>query len=120
MARIFRRLYVFLLAFALAFGGGSIARAGTGPEIGELPGDAPGPRPATGPLLTSPHNVPTTVAAAKDIPPIPSSYVKKDLGWLQLSYPASANERVAGIIHDADAVKAQLVEALGQPVLEHV
>jgi hypothetical protein len=122
MPRGFRRFFAFLLAFALAFAGGGVsyARSGAGPEIGELPTGAPGPKPATGPLLTAPHDVPTIVAAAKDIPPVPSSYVKKDLGWLQLSYPPSANERVAPIIRDADAVKAELVEALGQPVLERV
>jgi hypothetical protein len=120
MPRGFRRFFAFLLAFALAFAGGQRAHAGNVPEIGELPTGAPGPKPATGPMLTAPHDVPTTVAAAKDIPPVPSSYVKKDLGWLQLSYPPSASERVAPIIRDADAVKAELVEALGQPVLERV
>lgn len=122
MARSFRRFFAFLLAFALAFAAGGItsARAGASPEIGELPTGMPGPKPATGPLLTAPHDVPTIVAVAKDIPPVPTTYVKKDLGWLQLSYPPSANERVAPIIRDADAVKAQLVEALGQPVLERV
>lgn len=121
-ARIFRRFFAFVLAFALAFAGAGTDRAfaANGPEIGELPNGAPGPKPATGPLLTSPHDVPTVVAAAKDIPPVPLNYVKKDLGWLSLSYPPSATERVAPIIRDADAVKAELVEALGQPVLEHV
>jgi hypothetical protein len=124
MARSFRRFFAFLLAFALAFGlangDGKRAYAGNVPEIGELPTGAPGPKPATGPLLTAPHDVPTIVASAKDIPPVPLNYVKKDLGWLQLSYPPSANERVAPIIRDADAVKAELVDALGQPVLERV
>lgn len=120
MARGFRRFFAFVLAFALAFAGGRASYAANGPEIGELPTGAPGPRVPTGPLLTAPHDVPTTVVAAKDIPPVPTSYVKKDLGWLLLSYPPSATERVASIVRDADAVKAQLVEALGQPVLERV
>lgn len=120
MARGFRRFFAFVLAFALAFAGGRASYAASGPEIGELPTGAPGPRVPTGPLLTAPHDVPTTVVAAKDIPPVPTSYVKKDLGWLLLSYPPSATERVASIVRDADAVKAQLVEALGQPVLERV
>lgn len=123
MSRFFRRSFAFVLAFALAFAGNAapaFARSGAGPEIGELPSGAPGPKPATGPLLTAPHDVPTVVVAAHDIPPVPSSYVKKDLGWLQLSYPPSASERVASLVHDADAVKTELVEALGQPVLERV
>jgi hypothetical protein len=120
MPRGFRRLFAFLLVFALAFVGGGHAYAGNQAEIGELPTGAPGPKPPTGPLLTSPHDVPTVVASPKDVPPIPASYVKKDLGWLLISYPPSASERVAPIIRDADAVKAELVEALGQPVLERV
>lgn len=120
MARGFRRFFAFLLAFALAFAGGGASYASSGPEIGELPTGSPGPRIPTGPPLTAPHDVPTVVASTKDIPPVPVNYVKKDLGWLLLSYPPSASDRVAPIIRDADAVKAELVEALGQPVLERV
>jgi hypothetical protein len=119
-ARRLRRFFAFLLALALVFGAGERAYAGHGPEIAELPTGTPGPKPATGPLLTAPHDVPTVVASARDIPPVPANYIRKDLGWLQLSYPPSASERVAPIVRDADAVKAELVEALGQPVLERV
>jgi hypothetical protein len=42
------------------------------------------------------------------------------MGWLSLSYPPAAEERVASLVRDADAVKADLTSMLGQPVLQHV
>lgn len=69
----------------------------------------------------APPDVPTVVSAAQvTIPAVPSGYVVDDRGWLKISYPAAARERVAGILRDADGVKASLAEALGQPVLDHV
>ncbi len=54
------------------------------------------------------------------IPPVPPSYVTKTLPWLELSYPASASERVEPLLREASAIKAKLSEALGQEVLAHV
>jgi len=119
MRRFLRFIFAFVLAFALAAPG--VARAGEGPEIGELPSGAPGPRTPTGPALLAPHDVPSFVGVARDIPPVPTSYVTKNIGgWLTLSYPPSAEERVASVVRDADAVKSELVDALGQPVLERL
>ena len=41
----------------------------------------------------------------------------RDLGWLRVAYPPSAHERVQPLLDDADDVKAQLADELGQPVL---
>lgn len=123
MARSLRTLFARLLvalAIACAALVPATAHAAAQAEIGELPTGAPGPKPATGPLLVAPHDVPVFVAAQREIPPVPSSYVTRHLGWLDLSYPPAAAERVASLIRDADAIKAELTEALGQPVLEHV
>jgi Peptidase MA superfamily len=102
MQRLFRLVIALVFAFGLVFGGSGskLARAQ------ELPGDTPAP--ANGSLTAS------------DVPPVPASYTTRSLGWLQLSYPSSAEERVAPLLSDADAVKAQLASALGQPVLQRV
>lgn len=122
MARKLRLLFARLLtAIALVVAvvpGGSALAAG--PEIGELPAGAPGPKPATGPLLVAPHDTPVSIVAPREIPPVPKSYVTRELGWLTLSYPPAAAERVASLVRDADAIKEELTDALGQPVLAHV
>lgn len=66
-----------------------------------------------------PHDAPITRPGLV-IPPVPASYVTKDLGWLELAYPPRASERVAPLLRDAEAIKAELAEALGQPVLSRV
>lgn len=73
------------------------------------------------PTLSLPHDTPVVVSPSQvTIPPIPSDFVTKDLGWLRFSYPPAAEERVAPLLRDADGVKAELVSTLGLPVLEHV
>lgn len=74
-------------------------------------------RPA--PIL--PSDVPFAVSGTHiDLPPVPSSYVTKDLGWLTLSYPRAAAERVAPLEAEADTVKRAMVAAFEAPVLSHV
>lgn len=85
-------------------------------------GEAPAPvAPKAGVPLVSPHDVPIRAPTARgEIPPVPPSYITRNLGWLELAYPPSAAERVASLVRDADAVKAELEAQLGQKVLEHV
>ena len=119
MRRFYRFFLSIFVALALALGVSGSALADPvvkSPEIGEAPPESP-----KGPALTAPHDVPRFDAVARDsVPPVPSSYITKNLGWLELSYPPSASERVAKIIEEANEVKAELADALGQPVLEHV
>lgn len=119
----------FLAAFLFAFGAATRVASAAPAEIGELPPGAPGvgrldTKPssdAKGPTLIVPHDVPVVLPTAREaIPPVPASYVTKDLGWLELSYPPSAAERVQSIIQDAEAVKVELSSHLGQPVLQKV
>lgn len=121
MRRWIRHLFALCLALVLAFG---VRSAGaTTPEIGELraPAVVGAPEHARGPALVVPNDVPVVLPTAHEtIPPVPASYVTRDLGWLKFSYPPSASERVASILRDADAVKAELAGYLGQPVLSHV
>jgi hypothetical protein len=111
----FSRL-VFALVAALLFVMGGTAWAGE-PSIGEMPPQAT----ATTPPLVVPRDVPIVLpTAAQALPPLPPSYVTKELGWLELSYPPAAEERVASLVRDADAIKVDLESTLGQPVLAHV
>lgn len=119
MSRWIRR-FLLTLFVLIGIGAANSARAagptGAGPEIGAMPAEAKGP------ALLAPHDVPVMVSTAKEqIPPVPASYVTKDVGgWLELSYPPSAGERVASIIADADNVRAALSSSLGQNILGHV
>lgn len=72
-------------------------------------------------VVSAPRDEPLVLQpSAVKIPPIPANYIQKDLGWLSLSYPASAQERVDPVIRDAETIKADLQATLGQPVLSHV
>lgn len=120
-----RSFLALLLALAALFG--VLPASARGPaEIGELPPGAPAPGvhgPAakpTAPALVLPHDVPLAVGPSREIPPLPGGYVTKNLGWLDLSYPRGAEERVASLVADADGVKEQLTQVLGQPVLAKV
>lgn len=113
-----RQVLALLAALVLALGDVSRASAKEA-EIGALPPGASGH--ASGPTLVVPHDVPVLLPTARSaIPPVPSSYETKDLGWLEVSYPAGAGERVASLLRDAEAVKAELTSSLGQPVLSRV
>jgi hypothetical protein len=122
MTRATRFFFALITALVLSFG--SLSAWARPAEIGALPANAPpasGNSEAHGPALVVPHDVPVVLPTAHAaIPPVPASYVTKNLGWLELSYPPNASERVAAILRDADGVKAELTKALGQPVLEHV
>jgi Peptidase MA superfamily len=109
---------VFALFAALLVSAASSAAYARPAEIGAAP---PGADVSHGPPLVVPHDVPVLLPTAHAaIPPVPPSYVTKDLGWLELSYPPSAGERVQSILQDADAIKAELSRSLGQPVLSRV
>ena len=72
-------------------------------------------------VVTPPRDVPLFVQPQMvTVPPVPATYQQKDLGWLRISYVPAAHERVQPLLRDAEEVKAQLADALGQPVLDHV
>jgi len=116
-----RFIAALVFAFALLFGAApGTARA---QELRERSGPTEHAitPPPDQPARVLPSDMPVMVSAAHvAIPPVPSTYVKKDLGWLQLSYPPSAEERVAPIVKDAESFKAELVDVLGQRVLDRV
>jgi hypothetical protein len=113
-----RLLALFFVIVAMTASSSAFAAQ---PELGALPQGAPAPGAAGPTVLTVPHDVPIVLPTAREaIPPVPAGYVTKERGWLTLSYPSSAAERVASLLEDADAIKANLAGELGQPVLTHV
>jgi hypothetical protein len=72
-------------------------------------------------VVQTPRDVPIVVPSqAVTVPPVPASFPQKDLGWLRIAYSPAAHERVQPLLRDAEEIKAQLADALGQPVLDHV
>src|SRR5262245_18423824 len=90
-------LFVALVTFGVTLGSAQSFPNKKVPEIGRISEHE------SGPTLVVPHDVPVVPPSLHGgIPPLPAGYVTKDLGWLELSYPPSAAERVAGIIAEAD------------------
>ncbi len=56
---------------------------------------------------------------AKALPPLPNAYVERSGEWLQLEFPSSARHEIPHLLDEADAVRAELMTALGRPVLWH-
>ncbi|MDB4941413.1 MAG: hypothetical protein JWP97_947 [Labilithrix sp.] len=103
--RFVAALVAFLLAF-LALGG---------PHVG-VPVASAQERPVPG----RPSDVPQVGPGEAVIPPVPSTFRTRDLGWLQISFPPEATERLEPVLREANAFKGDLESTLGQPVLEHV
>lgn len=118
MAALTRMLFAALVALVLAFGSSTANAQTLGPAAPAAPVVAPPP--ALTPVQQQPSDVPLVGPGEAVIPSIPPAYQTRDLGWLKLSYPPAATERVASLLHDADAIKTQLAETLGQEVLGHV
>ncbi|MEO8876468.1 MAG: peptidase MA family metallohydrolase [Polyangiaceae bacterium] len=108
-ARVWAFVTMVLLAVVVS---GSSARA-DGAESLHISDDSS--------VVSAPRDEPLVLqASAVKIPAIPAGYTQKNLGWLLLSYPASADERMASVVHNADAIKNELQTTLGQTVLSHV
>ncbi len=127
MTRWSRLFFSLLTALFVSLGSLPAFAGGPHAEMGALPPNAPNaPHAANAsdtkaPALVVPHDVPVVLPTARAaIPPVPASYITKDLGWLELSYPPAARARVASLIQDADGIRAQLTGALGQQVLSRV
>jgi hypothetical protein len=114
MSRTRRLLLTLVVALAVLLGLGAFGKSAkaAGPEIGPLPGTAPVSAP-----LEAPRD---EVVAHGALPPLPHSYITKDLGWMELSYPPSAADRVTTMLAESNAWKEQIQDAFAQPVLNHV
>ena len=115
MAALVRMLFAAALACVLAL---TSTRSAEAQELREAPPVA-GAHAMSAPLLL-PNDVPAIGPGEAVIPSVPSTWQTRDLGWLKMTYPPEATERVASLLRDADAVKAQLSGVFGQELLGHV
>jgi len=99
-----RRLGAVLVAAAVALA--SIAASASG---GTVSGSRPPPEPAEAGGFDSLRK-----------PPIPVSFLSHDGGWIEFQYPPSARERVGPLIAQADDLRAELAEHLGQTPLDGI
>ena len=70
--------------------------------------------------LTLPSDVPAMGPGEAVVPAIPSTWQTRDLGWLKMSYPPEAKDRVAPLLRDADAIRTAYAGVFGEDVLGHV
>jgi len=68
----------------------------------------------------APSDAPRTLHGRLRLPPIPQGFNSYDGGWIKFVYHPSIRERVQPLIADAAAVRTELTEWLGQPVLSEV
>lgn len=68
----------------------------------------------------APSDAPRSHGGALRLPGVPAGYNTYDGGWIKFVYHPSIRERVQPLIADAAAVRTQLTEYLGQPVLSEV
>ncbi|HYQ44385.1 MAG TPA: peptidase MA family metallohydrolase [Polyangiaceae bacterium] len=140
MGRIAARLILWCLApLLLLLAGHSFAAAGDlvpppppPPEVREgrtvvAPprAGAPAPddtdaAPAVSALPSSVSDAPRVGRGVLRLPPIPAGFNTYDAGWVRFVYHPSSRERVDPLIKQAEAVRHDLTERLGFPVLSDV
>lgn len=122
MPRLLRSLFALLVAAAFALFASAPALA---QELGAAPAGTSAPQitapvASAGPALSLPSDVPLVAPGQVAIPALPEGYVTKDLGWLRLSYPSAAAERVEPVLRSAEGVRSELATAFGQQVLSSI
>jgi hypothetical protein len=68
----------------------------------------------------APSDAPRSHGGSLRLPGVPAGYNTYDGGWIKFVYHPSIRERVQPLIADAAAVRTQLTEYVGQPVLSEV
>jgi hypothetical protein len=90
----------------------------------ELRGPEAGAEPATDPSTeresTPPADAPRVREGRVRLPPAASGFGTYDGGWIRFTFHPSARERIEPLIAEAERVKQDLTERLGQPVLRSV
>jgi len=82
--------------------------------------DAVDTAPTVSTLPSSVSDEPRVGRGVLRLPPIPAGFNSKDLGWIRFIYHPSSLERVQPLIDQAQAVRHDLTERLGFPVLSEV
>jgi len=88
-------------------------RAGTAEEPAE-------PAAAVSALPFSVADAPRLDAGVLRMPPLPAGFNTYGARWLTFVYPPSSRERIQPLVAQADAVRSELTERLGFPVLSEV
>jgi hypothetical protein len=78
------------------------------------------PAPTVPGLPSSVVDAPQAGAGALQMPPVPAGFNTYDGGWVRFVYHPSSRERVQPLIAQAEAVRLELTQRLGFPVLSHV
>jgi len=84
------------------------------------PDDAPDAVPSAPALPSSVADAPSAGRGVLHLPPIPAGFNSYDAGWVRFVYHPSSRERVQPLIAQAEAVRHDLTERLGFPVLTEV
>ncbi|HEX6764859.1 MAG TPA: hypothetical protein VF103_05260, partial [Polyangiaceae bacterium] len=129
MVRRFLRLLFFALLTMLVSGqalgqpaddDGERVRTGRtevrGPEAGGEPVTEPSVEHESAPPVDAPH----VRQGRVKLPPVASGFGTYDGGWIKFTFHPSARERIEPLIADADRIRQELGERLGQTVLKSV
>lgn len=84
------------------------------------PDDSADAAATTAALPSSVSDAPRVAHGALRMPPIPAGFNSYDAGWVRFIYHPSSRERVQPLIAQAEAVRHDLTERLGFPVLSEV
>jgi hypothetical protein len=72
------------------------------------------------PPYTQPPDVPALGGKKIPLPAVPESFNVHDGGWIHFAYPPSDRPAVQPLIAHADALRKELIDRLGVPVLDEV
>ncbi|HYP78265.1 MAG TPA: peptidase MA family metallohydrolase [Polyangiaceae bacterium] len=84
------------------------------------PDDSADAAPSVSVLPSSVTDAPRVGRGVLRLPPIPAGFNSYDAGWVRFIYHPSSRERVQPLIAQAEAVRHDLTERLGFPVLSEV
>jgi len=84
------------------------------------PDDSTDAAPSVNALPSSVSDAPRVGRGVLRLPPIPAGFNSYDAGWVRFIYHPSSRERVQPLIAQAEAVRHDLTERLGFPVLSEV
>jgi hypothetical protein len=84
------------------------------------PDDSADAAPTANSLPSSVADAPRVGRGVLRLPPVPAGFNTHDAGWIRFIYHPSSRERVQPLIAQAEAVRHDLTERLGFPVLTEV
>ncbi len=87
------------------------------PRAGVAPDEPPEASPVASALPSSVADAPRLGAGVLHMPPLPAGFNTYNARWLTFVYHPSSRERMQPLVAQADAVRSELTERLGFPVL---